>query len=457
MRDTIDWLDRHDLRGAASVQLLNFTHYCETSTGQTFPDYYAFEAFAIAQFRDFWSLFWRWSDVACEGRCDPVCSGNECETAAFFPHLRLNYAENLLDCAIGRTRGDVVTLIGRHADGSSETLTRSELRAKVRGFATVLQSLGVKPGDRVAAIARSNVEVIIAALASAAIGAVFSSCSHDMGPTTALSRFQPLRPKVLIANCVSKFWDSGKRMAERIGEVAAGLPSLTAIIALDGELSATVPVFSFAEAVAGDPDEWVWERFPFNHPLFIVFSSGTTGAPKCIVHGVGGTLLEHLKEHRLHGDLDSYDRMFFQTSCGWMMWNWQLSALACGAEVVVYDGPLQGVETLWEIVAEEKVTVLGTNPAYIQFSEAVGYSPKVLICRRCGVYYRPARSFIRANSIGSGNRLKKFQYKQSRAVPISSAVSSWAIRFCRSIVDTHSAAASVSTCGRYRKPLGLAN
>ncbi|MGN6275522.1 MAG: AMP-binding protein, partial [Solirubrobacterales bacterium] len=235
-----------------------------------------------------------------------------------------------------------------------------------------LRGLGVEQGDRVVAIAGNNVEAAIGALATAAIGATFSSASPEMGAPAILSRFEQLSPKLMLASLGSG----------NVAAVAGSLPTLEAVIALDGEpipAGLHIPVHRIAELLAKAPAEPLpqgWERFPFNHPLFILFTSGTTGAPKCIVHGAGGTLVEHLKEHRLHLDLRPTDTLFFQTSAAWMMWNWQLSALACGTRIVVFDGPLIEPETLWRIVAEEEVTLFGTSPPYLQLCEDSGYSPR---------------------------------------------------------------------------------
>ena len=350
-------------------------HYCETSAGLAFDEYTEFEQFSVEDFRTFWRLFLSWSGVRREGEINPVCLGDNSESAQFFHNLRLNYAENLLD---GAPDDPAVTI--RHRGRSRDRLTRRELHDEVILLAASLSRLGVRRDDRVVAVARNNLEVVVAALATAALGAVFSSCPQDMGAFAILARFAPLAPVVLFGNVRPEPWDRGIPIAARLAEVAAGLPSLTAIITLDdGGLPDRLapPVYRLVDLTRGEiAGDFVWQRYPFNHPLFILFSSGTTGSPKCIVHGAGGALLEHIKEHRLHCDLRPGDKLYFQTSCGWMMWNWQLSALASGVELVLYDGPLEGPETLWQLVAGEGVTVFGTSPAYLQFCEGAGFSPR---------------------------------------------------------------------------------
>ncbi|MBV8576865.1 MAG: acetoacetate--CoA ligase, partial [Acetobacteraceae bacterium] len=352
-----------------------FTQYCAAKTGLSFADYQSFDRFSIEEFQTFWRLFLSWSRIPYGGEPDPVCVGDSCEHACFFPNLHINYTECLLS---GDPDGPALTAC--HRGRPDDRLSRGELRARAVRLACSLRELGVRPGDRVVAIARNNAEVIVAALAASAIGASFSSCAPDMGAFAILTRFSPLEPTVLLGNLRPEPWDAGAPVPARVAEVVAGLPSLQTLIALDeGGIpdGISLPVRLYADLTAGtgaDPG-FAWERFPFNHPLFVMFSSGTTGTPKCIVHSAGGTLLEHLKEHRLHCNLRAGDKLFFQTSCGWMMWNWQLSALACGVELVLYDGPIEGPETLWRLVSDERVTVFGTSATFLQFCEAAGFSP----------------------------------------------------------------------------------
>ncbi|MFW3172997.1 acetoacetate--CoA ligase [Geodermatophilus sp. CPCC 206100] len=360
-------------------QLADFRDRAEAAAGRDLGDAVALHDWSVTSSHDFWRLFLDWAEPAWEGSAEPVCTSDDVEAAVFFPQVRLNHAENLLRPLPG-VDDDAVCLTAVHGDGSRDRWTRRQLREEVDRTATALAGQGLGAGDRVVVVAPNNGRAVVAALATAALGAPLSSGMPDMGPAALLGRFTQVEPVLLALDRTGATgWDGAD--GDLLDQVVTGLPTVRALVVLDDLPLPALPgvrVLRLADLLADvgpDTPRAPWPRGGFNDPLFVMFSSGTTGPPKAMVHGVGGTLLEHLKEHRLHGDLDARDTLYFQTTTAWMMWNWQLSALAVGAAIVLYDGPVLGPETLWQLAADERVTVFGTSPAHLQLSQDTGLRP----------------------------------------------------------------------------------
>ncbi len=367
-------------------------------------DYELLHTWSVERPQEFWPALWRFCDLIAERRegSDPwneVLVGGDRMAPPdaslgprWFLGARLNFAENLL-----RFRDEREALVSWGEDGRRAALTFVELHRAVARVAVALKAAGVKPGDRVAGFLPNAVEAVIAMLATASIGALWSSCSPDFGVNGVLDRFGQIAPRVLIAADGYRYAGKAIDTLERVRRIAAALPSLERLV-LVPFLRSEDEVANAASTIGAQPNEpavlwsqWTaaaakgngappleFARAPFDHPLFIMYSSGTTGLPKCMVHGAGGTLLQHQKEHVLHTDLQAGDRIFYFTTCGWMMWNWLVSTLGVGATVVLFDGAPLAPRTnvLWDIAEQERLTVFGVSAKYLALSEKEGLVPR---------------------------------------------------------------------------------
>ncbi len=333
---------------------------------------------SVDQPEAFWSTLWDFCGAVGDKGRTVLVDGDKMPGARWFPEARLNYAENLLQ---NRDAGEALVFWGE--DKVKRRLSRGELYAEVARFQQFLIAAGVGEGDRVAGYLPNLPETLIAMLAATSLGAIWSSASPDFGVQGVLDRFGQIEPKVLI--CVDGYWYNGKPVdcLAKNAEVVARMPSLLKTVVVP-YLNAQPTLDGIAGAVswndlppAKEGAEVVIRRVAFDHPLFIMFSSGTTGVPKCIVHCHGGALLQHLKEHQLHSDVRPGDRLFYITTCGWMMWNWLVSGLACGATLLLYDGsPFAGGGTvLFDYAAAERMTHFGTSAKFIDAAAKMDLTP----------------------------------------------------------------------------------
>ena len=351
---------------------------CRFMKEQDKSDYGSLHRWSIEQPAAFWQALVEFCGVQFSQRAaEVVRQPGDMTTTEWFPASELNFAAHLL-----REHGSEPALIFRGENGARRELSWDELRDAVAGIAAALVEAGVQRGDRVAGFLPNCPEAIIAMLATSSIGAIWSSCSPDFGISGVVDRFGQIEPKVLF--CADGYFYNGKRLDS--------LAAVAGVVEQIGSIARTVVV-----PFTGDPVELppklaatLWDDFripgaalsfaplPFDHPLYVLYSSGTTGVPKCIVHGAGGTLVQHLKEHRLHTGVTSGDRLFYFTTCGWMMWNWLASGLASGATLILYDGApfAEDGRILWRIAEEERLSIFGSSAKYLAALEKAGVRPK---------------------------------------------------------------------------------
>ena len=357
--------------------MTKYMQYVNEKFGKDFKDYHSLYQWSIDNIEDFWASIWDFVGIKFSKPYEKVIEDYKMPGAKWFTGAELNFAENLLKFG----NEDKIAIIAKSEGTDYRRITYKELYKNVAKVAKALRELGVKKGDRVAGFMPNIPETVIAMLAATSIGAIWSSCSPDFGFKGVMDRFGQIEPKVLFT--ANGYFYNGKTFnsLEKVKQIVDNISSIEKVVVVpfteeNPDISGVDKAVMWADFSNNDAEKIEFEQLPFDWPVYILYSSGTTGTPKCIVHGAGGTLLQHAKEHILHTDIKKDDVLFYYTTCGWMMWNWLVGGLFTGCTIVCYDGnpAYPDINALWKMAEEAGITVFGTSAKFISICEKMGFS-----------------------------------------------------------------------------------
>jgi acetoacetyl-CoA synthetase len=370
------WIPSEERKSGANI--CRFIDHVNKKFSLEIDSYSDLYRWSVENIAAFWGLFWDYAEIQSSRHYDVVVDDlRKFPGAKWFTGARLNFAENLL-----RHRDDHIAFIFKGENIRSRIMTYAQLYRQVARLAKALRDSGVAPGDRIVAYMPNLIETAVAMLATTAVGAVWGSCATDIGPQAVLDRLGQIEPAVMFT--VDGYFYKGKRFDARANaaQIARGLPSLKKVVVVryamdDVDTGTILKAVGYDDFMSSSEAAIAFEQLPFEHPVYIMFSSGTTGKPKCMVQGAG-VLINHIKEHRLHTDLKRGDRMMYITTCSWMMWNWLISGLATGATIVLYEGnpnyPDAGA--MWKLVQDEKISIFGCSATYVNFLKSEKLKPR---------------------------------------------------------------------------------